>query len=168
MGKVIHWELCKKKNLTIRVMRAQPRIRPRKCDAQTSLWVWDLGQTTRTSDSQQKIYITGQIVDFALLTDDRVKIKENEKRDKYLNLARERKKNNKKLWNMKMTMIPIVFCALGTIPKRTGGHGNKRTSRNHPDYCIAKIDQNTEKSPGDLRRLAVTQTPEENHQLTLV
>ena len=31
-----------------------------------------------------------------------------------------------------------------------------------------QIDQNTEKSPGDLRRFAVTQTTVENHQLTLV
>ena len=30
------------------------------------------------------------------------------------------------------------------------------------------IGQNTETSPGDLRRLAVTQTQEKNHQLTLM
>ena len=24
---------------------------------------------------------------------------------------------NKKLWNMKMTVIPIVICVIGTIPK---------------------------------------------------
>ena len=30
-------------------------------------------------------------------------------------------------------------------------------NRDHPDYSF-KMDQNTEKSPGDLRRLAVTQT----------
>ena len=29
-------------------------------------------------------------------------------------------------------------------------------------------DQNTEKSPGDLRRLAVTQTPVKHHQLKLM
>ncbi len=32
------------------------------------------------------------------------------------------------------------------------------TSGDHPNYCIIEIDQNTEKIPGDLRRL-VTQTP---------
>ena len=41
-------------------------------------------------------------------------------------------------------------------------------SGDHPDYSIIKISQNTEKSPGNLRRLAVTQTLEEDHQLTLV
>ena len=44
---------------------------------------------------------------------------------------------------------------------------NKRTSGDHPDYRIVEISQNTEKSPVDLRRLAVTQTPMRKHQLTL-
>ena len=34
----------------------------------------------------------------------------------------------------------------------------KNTNNNHQDNSIIKIGQNTEKSPGDLRRLAVTQT----------
>ena len=33
---------------------------------------------------------------------------------------------------------------------------------------IIKNGQNTEKSPGDLRRLAVTQSPVKDHQLTLM
>ena len=45
---------------------------------------------------------------------------------------------------------------------------NKRTSGDHPNYNIINISQNTEKSPGDLKRLAVTQTPVRNHRLTLV
>ena len=39
--------------------------------------------------------------------------------------------------------------------------GNKLKSRDHPKYCIIEIDQNTKKSPGDLRRLAVTQDSRE-------
>ena len=54
------------------------------------------------------------------------------------------------------------------IGKWTGRFGNKKISGDHPDYSIIKISQNTEKSPGDLKRLAVTQTPVRNHQLTLV
>ena len=42
--------------------------------------------------------------------------------------------------------------------KETGGIGNKRTSGDHPNHCIIEIGQNTEKSLGDLRRLAVAQT----------
>ena len=51
-----------------------------------------------------------KIVDSAVPADYRIKLKECEKRDKYLDLARELKK--KKLWNMKVTIIPIVICAL--------------------------------------------------------
>ena len=47
------------------------------------------------------------------IVDHRVKIKENNKRDKYLDLARER--NN--LWNKKVTVIPIKLGALGTVLK---------------------------------------------------
>ena len=53
-------------------------------------------------------------MDFAVLADRRVKIKEKESRNKYSDLAREQKK----LWNMKVTIILIVIDALGTIPKR--------------------------------------------------
>ena len=38
----------------------------------------------------------------------------------------------------------------------------------HPNYNSVENGQNTEMSLGDLRRLAVTQTPMKNHQLTLV
>ena len=34
-------------------------------------------------------------------------------------------------------------------------------------YCIVEIEQNTKKSPEDLRRFAVTQTQVENYQLTM-
>ena len=48
------------------------------------------------------------------------------------------------------------------IGTRTGGLGNNGTGEDCPNYSIIEIGQNTEKSPGDLRRLAVTQTPVEN------
>ena len=52
-------------------------------------------------------------MDFALPADHRVKLKESEKRDKYVDLARERRKQ----WNMKVTAIPIEICALGAVSK---------------------------------------------------
>ena len=45
--------------------------------------------------------------------DHRVKLKENEKSDRYLDIARELKKQQ----NMKVTVIPIVIGALGTVTK---------------------------------------------------
>ena len=50
----------------------------------------------------------------------------------------------------------------------TGGLINKRTNGDHQNNSIIKNGQNTEKSHGDMWRLAVTQTPVENHQLTLI
>ena len=54
-----------------------------------------------------------KIVDFAVPADHRIKLKECEKRDKYLDLARELKK----LRNMKVTIIPTVIGAFGTVTK---------------------------------------------------
>ena len=54
-----------------------------------------------------------KIVDFSVPADHGTKLKECEKKDKYLDLARELKK----LWNMKVTIIPIVIGAFGTVTK---------------------------------------------------
>ena len=54
---------------------------------------------------------TCKIVDFAVLANHRIKLKVSEKKDKFLNLARELKKP----WNMKVTIIPIVIGAFGTV-----------------------------------------------------
>ena len=50
-------------------------------------------------------------MDFAFQGDHRVKIKESIKKNKYLDLARELRK----LWNMMVTVIPIVIDALGAV-----------------------------------------------------
>ena len=57
------------------------------------------------------IKIIKKIVDFAVSADHRIKLKECEKRYKYLDLARELKK----LWNMMVTIIPIVIDAFGAV-----------------------------------------------------
>ena len=54
------------------------------------------------------------------------------------------------------------------IIKGPGRFRSWRPSGDHPNNSIIENDQNTEKSPGDLRRLAVTQTPVKDHQLTLM
>ena len=60
---------------------------------------------------------------------------------------------------MKETVIPITIGALGTVQKvgkKTGGFGNKRKNRDHPDNGVIEIIYNTQKDPKDQRRLAVT------------
>ncbi len=66
----------------------------------------------RPHNNQQKKRIC-KIVDFAVPADHRINLKESEKKNKYLDLARELKK----LWNRKITIVPIVIGALGTITK---------------------------------------------------
>ena len=71
---------------------------------------------------------------------------------------------------MKVTEIPIVIGALGTIRKglvkRLDEVENRRTSGDHPNYNIVEVGQNT--SLEDLRRVAITQTPVKDNLLTLV
>ena len=55
-----------------------------------------------------------------------------------------------------MIIIPIVIRAFGTVTIGLWELGGRKTSEDHPNYKIIENSQNTEKSPGDLRRLAVT------------
>ena len=111
------------------VVYAQRGIRPIEWDAESSLWFWDtngspnLGQTTRPNDSKQKKR-TFRKVDFDVSEDTRVKLKKGEKRYKYLDFAWELKN----LGNMKVTVLPIVSGAQGTILKGTRRPRNQRTS----------------------------------------
>ena len=59
------------------------------------------------------------------------------------------------------------------IDKGSGRHGNNQLSWDHPDYSFIKIG--LKKSPGDLKKLTITQTPvkkkkkkKKKSQLTLV
>ena len=84
------------------------------------LWDFDI-QTDHLISARPDLIIinkkkekkTGKIVDFGIPADHRIKLKECEKRDQYLDLARELKK----LWNMKVTIIAIVSGAFGTVTK---------------------------------------------------
>ena len=117
MGKVIHWELCKKKLIWPyeQMVYTQPRFRSRKWDVQNSLFrdknkSYNLGQTTRPSDNKQE---KENLPNSGLYRCGCVKMNESEKKDKYLDLARE----PKTLRNIKVTVILIVIGARGTITK---------------------------------------------------
>ena len=107
-------------------------------------------------------------MDFVIPKDHIVKLKESKKKDKYLDLSRELTK----LWNIKVIVVPVIIGTLGTVTKGLlqGLEDLEITGRvgDHLNYSIIEINQNTEKSPGELRRCAVTQTPVKDHQLTLM
>ena len=73
----------------------------------------NLGQKTRPHNNQQKKKWIRKIVDRAVPADHRIKLKESKKKSKYFDLAGKLKK----LWNMKVTIIPIVIGAFGTVTK---------------------------------------------------
>ena len=100
-------------------------------------------------------------MDFTVPADHRIKLKESEKGDKYLDLSEHKGDNyTNRYWCSLYNHQKII--------KGIGGLGGRRTSEGHPNYNIIEDGQNTEKSPGDLRRLADTQTLVKNHQLKLM
>ena len=73
------------------------------------------GQKTRPYNNQQQKKKEEKLQNCRLCCpgDQKINLKESEKKDKYLDLARELIK----LWNIKVTIVPIVIDALGTITK---------------------------------------------------
>ena len=105
---------------------------------------------------------TCRIVNFAVRADQRVKLEESKKKNKYQDLAWESKTHE----SDGCTNYNWCSCYNGLV-QGLEDLEKKRTSGDHPNYSIIENGQNTEKSPGDLR-LALTQTPVRNHRLTLV
>ena len=107
VGKVIHWEMCKKFTFDYANKWYMHSSAP-VLENETHKLLWDFDiQTDHLIPASRPDFIiinkikkkkTWKIVDSAVLADHRIKLKEYEKRDKYLGLARELKK----LWNMKV------------------------------------------------------------------
>ena len=120
VGKVIHWAMCKKSKFDHTNKWYMHNSTPVQ-ENDTHKIQWDFDIQTDYLISARRPYLitinkkkrTCKIVDLASPFDHRVKLKENEKKDKYLDLARELKN----LWNMKVTIIPVVIGALGTVIK---------------------------------------------------
>ena len=126
VGKVIHWEMCKKfkfDNTNKWYMHnPAPVLENNRYKLQ---WDFDLHTDHLISVRRRDLILinnkkkkkkkkrTYKIVDFAVPPDYRIKLKECEKKDKYLDIAGELKK----LWSMKVTIIPIVIGAFGTVTK---------------------------------------------------
>ena len=123
VGKVIHWEMCKKFKFDHANKWYKHNPAPvLENDTHKLLWDFDIQTDHLISARRPDLIVINthkkrkkicKIVDFSVPTDHRIKLKECEKRDKYLDLARELKK----LWNMQMTIIPIVTGAFGTVTK---------------------------------------------------
>ena len=168
---MIHWEMCKELKFDHANKWYMHNPAPvLENDTHKLLWDFDIQmdhlilvrRQKKKKKKKRKEKKICKIVDFAVPADHRIKLKECEKRDKYFDLARKLKK----LWNMKVTIIPIG--AFGTVTKGPGRFGSWRPSGDHPNNSIIENGQNTEKSHEVMRRLAVTQSPVKDHQLTLM
>ena len=91
-------------------LRIHPRIHPWDVEIQMNQQILARRPDQAIVNKNKK---NCRILDFAVPADYLVKLEESEKRDKYLDLTRERKK----LWSMKVTVIPIVTGALGTVTR---------------------------------------------------
>ena len=122
VGKVIHWEMCKTfqcDHTNKWYMHNQAPVLEN--DSHKLLWDFNIQTDHLTPARRPELIIINKkkkkrickIVDFAVPADHRINLKECEKKDKYLDLAREWKK----LWNMKVIIVLIVIGALGTIVK---------------------------------------------------
>ena len=117
------------------------------------LWDFDIHTDHLISDRRPDLTIKNKKrtckIYFTVPADHRIKLKECEKKDKYLDLARELKK----LWNMQVTIIPIEIGAFGTVTKGLL-KGSWRTNGDHPNYSItAKILTRVLETWGDLLSL---------------
>ena len=138
---MIHWELCKKFQFDHTNKWYMHNL--------TSALKNDIQTYHLISSRQPDIIIiiiskkkgTCKIVDFAIPADHWVNLKESEKKEKYVNFA----------WRI-----------VETIEHESDVYTNCI------NYCIIEIEQNTNRSPGDLRRLAVAKNPVRNHQQTLM
>ena len=118
LGKVIHWEMCQKFKFDHANKWYMHNPAPvLENDSHKLLLDFDIQTDHLISARRPDLIIINKkkkrickIVDFAVPADHRIKLKECEKRDKYLDLARELKR----LWNMKVIILPIV---IGTVTK---------------------------------------------------
>ena len=160
VGKVIHWELCKKlesDHMNKWYIHNPESLQDNKMHK--VLWDFQIQTDHLISARRPDLIVVNKKENFPnceLCCSGWPQSKIEKKEDKNLHFARELKKQQ--LWKMKVTVILVVI----------GGLGNKKTGRDHTNYGIIKIGQTSAKSPGYLRKNAVTLTPVKNHWLTLV
>ena len=110
-------------------------------ETQTPMGFWNtngspnVGQKTRPYNNQQQKKRNWKIVNFAVSVDHRIKLKENEKKDKYLELKKTMEHEGDNYSNRDW----CFWYSHQRIIKGTGGLGNNRTSGDHPNYNIIEI-----------------------------
>ena len=111
MGKAIRWELCKKLKFDYtKEWYLHNAVFVLEMETHKLLWNFEI-QLNHLISAGRPVNKKENLPNSELCR--KSKNIESEKREKYPDLDREQKK----LWNMNVTVIPIVNGALGTIPK---------------------------------------------------
>ena len=154
MGKGIHWELCKKLKFD-----------------HTTKWFVQKPESALDFEIQTDRQIPARILNLMKITKNLpnkgLTFTESEKRQ----VLRPCQTSNKAMKYENDIEINCNWCSWNHPQKNWNGVKRleiQRKNRDHPNYTIAKISQNTEECPGELRSLAVIQTLEKGHQLRLI
>ena len=113
------WEMCKKFKIShMNKWYVHNPIFDLVKDTQKLQWIFDIQTDHMISTRRLDLILikkrTNKIGDFAVPANQRIKLKESEMKDKFLDLARELKK----LWNKKVKNIPFMIRSFGTVIKR--------------------------------------------------
>ena len=127
-------------------MCAQPRICPEN-ETNKLLWDFEIQTDYQIPASRPVLEIVDKkkrtccIVDFAIPADLSMKLKESEKKDKYLDIAKEIKKTMEHESNCDTSCDWHARYSNQRIDKGIGGLRNEKTGRDHPNDSI-KIGPN--------------------------
>ena len=123
LGKIVHWKLARKRNFEAgdKWYEYEPESVLENEDYKI---LWDFSiQTDHVIEAQRPDLVvvdkkerSCKIIDFAVSGDSRIAEKEKNKIEKYQDLGRELRK----IWNVKVKIIPLVVGSLGAIPKQFG------------------------------------------------
>ena len=123
LGKIVHWKLARKCNFEAegKWYEHEPESVLENEDYKT---LWDFSiQTDHVIEARRldlvvvdKMKRISKIIDFAVPGDSRIEEKEKDKIEKYQHLGRELRK----IWNVKVKIIPLVVGSLDAILKQFG------------------------------------------------
>ena len=161
VARALHWDLCKQAGFPHAGRWYEHSPQPVMENTNYKI-LWDFSiQTDHILQARRPdlVFIDKKnklckIIDVAIPGDSRIESKEREKVEKYQDLAREMRK----LWNVKVEVIPIVLGSLGTLPLNLKIWMRKITPSIHVETIQKSFIgncKNIEESSGNLRWLVV-------------
>ena len=158
VGKVILWKLCKKLrfDFTSKWYMHNPAFVLKN---ETNKLLWDLTYKritlSRRGDhkNQQQKKRTCKIVDYAIPADHRIKLKEYEKKDKYLDLGREWKKCGTWKWQLYHLLLVLLVQSPKDYKRDSEIRGRVETMKTTALLRTARILRRVLETWGDLLSL---------------